>query len=104
VGDKMLSLSALGVAIFFLFLPTGPIMSEIFEIVPVHLRVSAVALCTFMIHLFGDVGSPTIVGYLSDASGGLKRGVLILPALLLVGAVLWTILIRYTREPLEVKA
>ena len=104
VGDKILSLSALGVAIFFLFLPTGPIMSEIFEIVPVHLRVSAVALCTFMIHLFGDVGSPTIVGYLSDASGGLKRGVLILPALLLVGAVLWTILIRYTREPLEVKA
>jgi len=103
VGDKMLSLCALGVAIFFLFLPTGPITSEIFEIVPVHLRASAVALCIFMTHLFGDLGSPTIVGYLSDAVGGISRGVLILPVLLLVGAVLWCALIRYTREPLGVQ-
>ena len=104
MGDKNLSLIALGVAMFFLFLPTGPITSELFEIVPVHLRASAVALCTFVIHLFGDVGSPTIVGYISDASGGLKQGVLILPVLLLVGAVLWAVLIRFTREPAEVKA
>jgi predicted MFS family arabinose efflux permease len=103
VGDATLSLTGLGAAMFFLFLPTGPITSEIFEIVPVHLRASAVALCTFMIHLFGDVGSPTIVGYVSDASGALRYGVLILPVLLLVGAILWTILIRYTREPLAIE-
>ena len=104
VGNGTLSLIGLGVSMFLLFLPTGPITSEIFEIVPVHLRASAVALCTFMIHLFGDLGSPTIVGYLSDGLGGLKYGVLILPVLLLVGAILWGILIRYTVEPLEIKA
>ena len=103
VSSGTLSLVGLGVAMFFLFLPTGPITSEIFEIVPVHLRASAVALCTFMIHLFGDLGSPTIVGYVSDQGGGLQHGVLILPALVLVGAVLWTTLIRFTREPLEIQ-
>ena len=50
VGNATLSLVGLGMAMFFLFLPTGPITSEIFEIVPIHLRASAVALCTFFIH------------------------------------------------------
>ena len=104
VGDATLSLIGLGAAMFFLFLPTGPITSEIFEIVPVHLRASAVALCTFMIHLFGDLSSPTIVGYVSDAFGALRHGVLILPAMLLVGAALWSVLIRFTHEPLKVEA
>ena len=104
VGNATLSLIGLGAAMFFLFLPTGPITSEIFEIVPVHLRASAVALCMFMIHLFGDLGSPTIVGYLSDKGGGLRYGVLILPVLLLVGAILWTTLIRYTRDPIKIEA
>ena len=44
------------------------------------------------------------MGYISDAWGGLKYGVLILPVILLIGAVLWTILIRYTRDPLEIEA
>jgi len=89
---------------FFIFLPTGPIVSEIFEIVPVHLRASAMAVCTFFIHLFGDFGSPTLVGQLSEWTKNLQRAVLILPAVLLIGAVLWTVLIRFTRDPLEVKA
>lgn len=103
VGSATFSLISLGAAMFFLFLPTGPITSEIFEIVPVHLRASAVALCTFTIHLFGDLGSPTVVGSIADRGHGLKDGVLILPVLLLVGAVLWSILIRFTRERREVE-
>ena len=51
---------------FLLFLPTGPITTEMFEIVPAHLRASAVALCTFCIHLFGDLGSPALVGSISQ--------------------------------------
>src|ERR1035441_5051732 len=77
-----LSLIGLGTSMFFLFLPTGPIASEIFEIVPVHLRASAMAVCTFIIHLFGDFGSPTIVGNLSTFTGDLQKGVLILPVVL----------------------
>jgi MFS family permease len=98
VGSSFLSLAGLGAAMFLLFLPTGPISSEIFEIVPLHLRASAMALCTFMIHLFGDWTSPALVGQVADWTGGLRDGVLILPAMLLVGAVLWGTLIAFTRE------
>ncbi len=104
VGDATLSLIGLGAGMFFLFLPTGPICSEMFEIVPIHLRATGMALCTFIIHLFGDWRSPAMVGHVSDLTHSLRTGVLILPAILLVGAMLWLTLIRFTRESLEVKA
>ena len=105
VGNATWSLIGLGASMFFLFLPTGPNASEMFEIVPVHLRASALALCTFIIHLFGDFGSPTIVGNLSTYNGdNLQKAVLILPIVLLAGAVLWGVLIHFTREPLKVEA
>jgi hypothetical protein len=95
--DVTLCLSGLAASMFFLFLPTGPITSEIFEIVPVHLRASAVALCTFMIHLFGDLGSPAAVGFVSDRMHhDLRAGVLVLPGVLVAGSVLWWILLRCT--------
>jgi sugar phosphate permease len=104
VGDKTLSLAGLGASMFFLFLPTGPISSEMFEIVPVHLRASAMAMCTFVIHLFGDFGSPSIVGHLSTSWDSLQKAVLILPGVLALGAVLWGTLIVFTRAPLKVEA
>ncbi len=103
-GDATLSLIGLGLSMFFIFLPTGPVVSELYEIVPIHLRASAMALSIFVTHLFGDFGSPTVVGHISTALNDLQKAVLILPAMLLVGAVLWSILIVFTREPLEVKA
>jgi MFS family permease len=105
VGNATLSLVGLGASMFFLFLPTGPIASEMFEIVPVHLRASAMAVCTFVIHLFGDFGSPTLVGHLSTYyHDNLQKAVLILPVVLMLGAALWCVLIRFTREPLKVQA
>lgn len=104
IGNLTLCLVGLGASIFFLFLPMGPIASEIFEIVPVHLRASSMALSTFIIHLFGDFGSPTAVGLVSSHYGDdLQKGVLILPGVLLIGAALWCTLIRFTSEPLEVE-
>jgi len=104
VADATSSIIGLGFCMFFLFLPTGPITTQIFEIVPVHLRANAVALCTFIIHLFGDFSSPPIVGAVSDATKSLQKGVLILPVVLLIGAVLWSLLIRFTRESHKVEA
>ncbi len=102
IGSATLSVIGLGLSMFFLFLPTGPIASQMFEVVPVHLRASAMAVCTFIIHLFGDFGSPTIVGHISSANGdNLQAAVLLLPAVLLIGAVLWGVLIRFTREPVK---
>ena len=103
----MSSLVGLGVGMFFLFLPTGPITSELLEIAPALLRSTAVALSIFVTHLFGDWGSPTIVGYVSDWSGhreggrwigDLQKGVLMLPAVLAIGAVCWCALLYFSRK------
>jgi MFS family permease len=103
-ANATLSLIGLGLSMFFLFLPTGPVVSELYEIVPIHLRASAMALSIFVIHLFGDFGSPTVVGHLSTFLNDLQKAVLILPAMLLIGAALWAVLIRFTTEPLQVEA
>jgi MFS family permease len=102
-GGATAALVGLGVSMFFLFLPTGPVTTQLLEIVPVHLRASGVALCTFLMHLFGDWGSPTIVGTISDRTGSLQMGVLILPAVLLVGAALWCVLVSRTRMGIPVQ-
>ncbi len=84
------SMSFLAAAMFFLFLSTGPVNTLILETVPINLRASAMAVSIFMIHLFGDMWSPEIVGRLADSSGGdLQKAVLILPVMLLVASVLW---------------
>jgi len=57
--------------------------------VPANLRASAMAISIFMIHLFGDFRSSEIVGGLSDRWHSLQKAVLILPAMLVVAAVLW---------------
>ena len=89
--DVVVSKWCLAAAMFLLFLPTGPINTLIVESVPVMLRASAMALSIFVIHLFGDLWSPLIVGKLADHPEiGLKGAVLILPAVLLVAAVFWS--------------
>lgn len=94
--DVGLAKGLLVASMFLLFLPTGPINTLIVESVPTMLRASAMAASIFVIHLLGDFWSPEIVGHLSDhwAVGGrpeegLRRAVLLLPAMLAVGAVFW---------------
>ena len=80
----------LAITMFLLFLSTGPINTLIIESVPVNLRASAMALSIFMIHLFGDMWSPEIVGRLADAwNKDLRKGVLLLPCVLFIGGGLW---------------
>jgi predicted MFS family arabinose efflux permease len=94
--DTVLAMSLLAVAMFLLFLSTGPVNTLIIEAVPINLRSSAMALSIFMIHLFGDMWSPEIVGRLADHLGNdLQKAVLLLPAMLLVGAVFWFGLVRF---------
>ena len=93
------SMTFLAAAMFFLFLPTGPVNTLILETAPVNLRASAMAVSIFTIHLFGDMWSPEIVGRLADASGGnLQRAVLILPVALLVASLLWLALAVKTKR------
>ena len=103
----VMSMVCLGAAMFLLFLPTGPINTLIVESVPVALRASAMAASIFIIHLFGDFGSPPAVGWLADhwhsaadPGAGLRQAVLTLPVMLAVGAAFWGWLAwRKNREP-----
>ncbi len=102
-GTKTIFMVGLAIAIFLLFLGTGPVNTLIIETVPVNLRASAMAMSIFMIHMFGDFWSPEIVGHLSTLLGNLKLAVLILPCALLVGGLLWLNLglrtLRQHRQP-----
>ena len=124
--DKLASMACLATAMFLLFLPTGPINTLILESVPVTLRASGMALSIFVIHLFGDMWSPELVGHLSDElrdqftatqsstlapeavmtlakAHGLKRAVLMLPAALVVAAVLWLLLAARMRKQTDAR-
>ena len=119
--DKLAAMACLATSMFLLFLPTGPINTLILESVPVTLRASGMALSIFVIHLFGDMWSPELVGHLSDVlrdqfttaqSGvlasellndqakayGLRHAVLMLPVALVVAALLWLVLAARMRK------
>jgi len=88
--SSWVSMACLAAAMFFLFLPTGPVNTLILQTAPVNLQASAMAISIFTIHLFGDMWSPEIVGRLADSMGGnLQKAVLILPVALLVAGALW---------------
>ena len=89
-SNRMATMALMAAAMFLLFLSTGPVNTLILETVPVNLRASAMAASIFMIHLFGDVWSPELVGRLADAwGGGVRKAVLVLPVMLLVSGALW---------------
>jgi MFS transporter, Spinster family, sphingosine-1-phosphate transporter len=84
-----LSMACLATTMFLVFLCTGPVNTLILETVPLNLRASAMAVSIFIIHLFGDMWSPEIIGRASDRWQSLQKAVLILPGALLVCALLW---------------
>lgn len=67
-GPKSMTLPALGVAVFLVFLGTGPVNAATLNAVPANLRASAMAGQLFAIHVFGDAFSPKIIGIVSDHS------------------------------------
>ena len=86
--DRMLSTVLFGIAVFLLFVGAGPVNTLILETVPANIRSSAMAGSIFIIHLFGDLWSPAIVGKMSDLFG-LQKGVMVQPLTLLIAAGLW---------------
>jgi MFS family permease len=84
---------AIGLAIFaaqfFMWFYNGPINTIIVNAVPFELRARAVGLSILMIHMFGDAISPVIVGRISESTGNLGNGMVLIPIMMLVGAVVW---------------
>jgi MFS transporter, Spinster family, sphingosine-1-phosphate transporter len=98
-SNTLLSMVCMTVDMFLLFLSTGPVNTLIIETVPVNLRSGAMALSIFMIHLFGDLWSPEIVGRLSVHWQSLQKGLLLLPVALIANAVFWLMLAVWMRRP-----
>ena len=102
-SSTTIAMTCLGVAMFLLFLSTGPVNTLILESVPANLRASAMAISIFMIHLFGDYRSSEIVGRLSDHWHNLQKAVLILPTVLILASLLWLALALKTARCLPAR-
>ena len=80
--------SATTLAALLLFLSTSPINAVIVNEVPATMRATAVAVSIFVIHVLGDVPSPTVLGAVSDARS-LQQAVLIIPLAVLASGAIW---------------
>lgn len=61
-----LMIPAIGVAAFFLLLNTAPLNAAVINSVDAHIRASALAVNIFIIHILGDIPSPTMMGWVAD--------------------------------------
>jgi MFS family permease len=61
--------TAMGAALFCLFLNYGPLNAALVNVLPGNARARGVGLHTTTIHLFGDACSPFLIGVASDAIG-----------------------------------
>ena len=61
-----LMIPAIGVAAFFLLLNTAPLNAAVINSVGAHVRATALAVNIFIIHILGDVPSPTMMGWVAD--------------------------------------
>ena len=101
-GPKAWTLPALGVAVFFIFLGTGPVNAATLNAVPANLRAMAMAGQLFAIHVFGDAFSPKLIGIVSDRSN-LRWGLGITLITMLIGAVIFLVGSRFA-PPLDALA
>ena len=67
-GPKNLTIPALALAIFLIFLGTGPVNAATVNAVRPEIRATAMAGQLFIIHALGDAISPRVIGVVSDRS------------------------------------
>jgi MFS family permease len=82
------------VAIFCLFLNTGPTNTILCNVVHPSMRSTGFALNIFVIHAFGDAFSPAIIGFVADLSN-FNVGFLVVSIMTLVSGVFWLWGARY---------
>ena len=61
-----LMIPAIGVSAFFLLLNTSPLNAAVINSVGAHIRATALAMNIFIIHILGDIPSPTMMGWVAD--------------------------------------
>jgi MFS transporter, Spinster family, sphingosine-1-phosphate transporter len=69
VSDQTTSLAYLFVASVMMASVLGPSNTVTANVVPANRRAAGYALCIFLVHLFGDISSPLLIGFVSDLFG-----------------------------------
>ena len=88
-GNRTVIAGAILLAQFFMWCYNGPINAIIVNSVPAGMRARAVSMSILSIHLFGDAISPTIIGLISDRTGNLFSGMVLIPVMMVLGAGIW---------------
>jgi MFS family permease len=99
-GPKVTMLPALAVAMFLIFLGTGPLNAAIINAVPAAVRSTAIAFELLLIHALGDTPSPKIIGMVSDHST-LATGLGVTLVTMLFAAILLFIGSRFVKTAVE---
>jgi MFS family permease len=76
------------VAMFFLFLNTGPSNTAIANVTPPHLRATAFAMNILIIHALGDVISPPLIGWIKGHYGW-EASFITVSLVMLVAGLIW---------------
>ncbi len=82
------------VAIFFMFLNTGPSNTAIANVSLPHIRASAFALNIFIIHALGDVPAFPAIGYIGGHSN-MRIAFVFVSLLILVAGAVWIFGVKY---------
>jgi MFS family permease len=96
-GPKNLTLPMLALAVFFIFLGTGPVNAATLNAVPSNLRATAMAGQLFALHVFGDLPSSKIIGIVSDHTS-LRAGLGVTLITMLIAAVIFIVGARWAPE------
>ncbi|MFY9912876.1 MAG: MFS transporter [Candidatus Sulfotelmatobacter sp.] len=80
---------AIALAAFFLLFNTAPLNAAVINSVDAHIRVTALAVNIFVIHLLGDVPSPTMMGWVADRRSLQAAFVLPMIAMIISSAILF---------------
>lgn len=76
-------------AIFFLFLNTGPANTALANVTPAPLRATAFAVNILVIHLLGDVLSPPIIGFVKDRTHSWNAAFFTVSVAMLLAGIIW---------------
>jgi multidrug resistance protein len=88
VGGQVM-VPAIAVAAFFLLLNTSPLNAAVINSVGAHIRATALAVNILIIHLLGDVPSPTMMGWVADRRSLQAAFVLPVIAMVISSAILF---------------
>ncbi len=87
--------------VFCLFFNTGPTNTILANVTHPSMRAAGFALNILIIHAFGDVISPVIIGLLSDWFQDMNKAFLAVGLMFLVAGVLWLLGARHLQRDTE---